>query len=168
MGRPALPIGANCVWYRHGDLASQPVAAMVTSTDPSGRLKLVMFEQGNRPVSCHGMAVPHKDDPAVKNQPPDALRRTGVWDFAEQWTEYPDAPKDEQAEKARELDRRKLEAMVTEMYEEKGDGSSVEIAKAMTHICGEEWSHQKVTGIILNYKRLLERKKKKELETSGA
>jgi len=79
--RPTLLIGLPCWWYRQGDMATTPLAALVTSSNDSGVLDLMVFPP-NAVNSELKRAVRHKNDPWLETGPgKEIVLQMGCWDY---------------------------------------------------------------------------------------
>lgn len=157
MEKPTLGVGESCRYYQRGDTKRPPVAAIVTSSDHSGVLDLVIFQRGGRNV-IPVTGVRHRDDPFLEDHTAIAFDN-GVWDYLprKEKTEGVDLDVVAVAIIERFGGPQKFvesfqatwaENKVFELAAKYGDGSGTKIAEEMTTLTGEEWPYQKVNAIL--------------------
>lgn len=158
MRQPSLPVSATCLWYRHGDLDSDPLPAIVFRSSSEGRLDLVVFEFRNL-LPKNVKAVRHRDDLMATRQK-DATYQGGLWDYGETWTEWQGETGSAKQRAEDAWNEEKIEANLMSLYDQKGDGSAVEIATEMAQLTGVIWNHQQVNARI----RVVLARRKREAE----
>lgn len=76
---PTAKIGEIVLFYRHADVKTEPLPAIVTGAGTNGVLSLTMFPRNARSVAL-AFGARWKDDPILKANE-EVRIRSGCWDF---------------------------------------------------------------------------------------